>query len=127
MAKNITIIVLALLLGGLLVFTFTRGDSVPQATFDKIRREQIESIRSNRITEGQLIISISAVGRLEAILAERDRRIRDILDTLSAGNTEAEIYLDEYGGINNDLREFLFSDLDPRNIIMMPHPDFSKS
>lgn len=107
MAKNITIIVLALLLGGLLVFTLTRGDSEAQTALNEISAERDKLNITIDNLRDELSISLSRVGELEELVTVTNKKIKDILDDLAEGNAKTGKHLSEYGNINSDFADLL--------------------
>ncbi len=105
--KIITIIILAVLLGGLLVFTFTRGEGVPVEDFEKIRAERGELNSTIVKLRGHARESESITGELERHIYVSDKEIKAILDELAQSHQRTDGYLSEYGGINSDFRAFL--------------------
>ena len=105
--KILTIIILAVLLGGLLVFTITTRQGVSVEDFEEIRTERDSLNRTITQLRGSLGESASRVGELEGLISISDKKIKAVLDELSQGYQRTDGYLNEYGAINSDFREFL--------------------
>lgn len=107
MDKKILVIIGLSIIIGILIFINISGSNTTQATIDTLSGQLDKSIKSNLITERELDLSLSAVGRLQDIIDDTDKQLKQVLNDIAEGNEKTESDLSEYGDINQDFADFI--------------------
>ncbi len=87
----------------ILVFVIATGNNRAAVDFEQIRSERDNAVRSAGIIETELSQAISRINELE----EGSKRIKKIVDDLTAGSKITDKGLGEYGEINRQLDDFI--------------------
>ena len=103
MAKKNWIIIALSLVIIILVFIIATGNNRTETNFEQIRTERDNAVRSAGIIETELSQAISRINELE----EGSKRIKKIVDDLTAGSQITDKGLGEYGKINRQLDDFI--------------------